>query len=43
MTNVVTQLINGSAELGIANIQMVDVDKFDILLTQEEHYTLFPS
>lgn len=27
MTNVVTQLINGSAELGIANIQMVDVDK----------------
>ncbi|MDU7872045.1 MAG: LysR family transcriptional regulator [Veillonella sp.] len=30
MTNVVTQLINGSAELGIANIQMVDIDKFDI-------------
>ena len=35
MTNVVTQLINGSAELGIANIQMVDIDKFDILLTQD--------
>ena len=42
MTNVVTQLINGSAELGIANIQMVDIDKFDILLTQEEHlYAIF--
>ena len=37
MTNVVNQLINGNAELGIANIQMVDTDKFDILLTQEEH------
>ncbi len=42
MTNVVNQLINGSAELGIANIQMVDTDKFDILLTQEEHlYAIF--
>ena len=42
MTNVVNQLINGSAEIGIANIQMVDTDKFDILLTQEEHlYALF--
>ena len=42
MTNVVNQLINGNAELGIANIQMVDTDKFDILLTQEEHlYAIF--
>ena len=42
MTNVVKQLISGSAEIGIANIQMVDTDKFDILLTQEEHlYALF--
>ena len=42
MTNVVKQLISGSAEIGIANIQMVDTEKFDILLTQEEHlYALF--
>ncbi len=42
MTNVVSQLINGSAEIGIANVQMVDTDKFDILLTQEEHlYALY--
>lgn len=41
MTNVVNQLINGSAELGIANIQMVDTDKFDILLTQEEHFICY--
>ena len=42
MTNVVNQLSNGNAELGIANIQMVDTDKFDILLTQEEHlYAIF--
>lgn len=33
MTNVVKQLISGSAEIGIANIQMVDTEKFDILLT----------
>ena len=30
MTNVVSQLINGSAEIGIANLQMVDTDKFKI-------------
>ncbi len=42
MTNVVSQLINGSAEIGIANLQMVDTDKFEILLTQEEHlYALY--
>ncbi|MDV5063934.1 LysR family transcriptional regulator [Veillonella sp. YH-vei2232] len=42
MTNVVSQLINGSAEIGIANLQMVDTDKFKILLTQEEHlYALY--
>ncbi|WP_251425179.1 LysR family transcriptional regulator [Veillonella agrestimuris] len=42
MTNVVNQLIKGSAEIGIANIQMVDTDKFDIILTQEEHlYAVF--
>ena len=42
MTNVVSQLINVSAEIGIANLQMVDTDKFEILLTQEEHlYALY--
>lgn len=42
MTNVVNQLIKGSAEIGIANLQMVDTNKFDILLTQEENlYAVF--
>ena len=42
MTNVVNQLINGNAEWELPNIQMVDTDKFDILLTQEEHlYAIF--
>lgn len=42
MTNVVSQLINGKAEIGFANLQMVDTDKFDTILTQEENlYAVF--
>lgn len=42
MSNVVTQLLSGNAELGIANLEMVDTNKFEVLLTQEEYlYALF--
>lgn len=42
MRDVITHLLDGSAEIGIANEQMVDKDKFEVLLTQEEHlYAIF--
>lgn len=43
MTNVVNQLINGNAELGIANIQMVDTDKFDMLSHPRRAICYLPS
>lgn len=42
MANVTSQLISGSAEIGICNEQMVDIEKFDIIHTEDEDlYALF--
>ncbi|MCF0154323.1 MAG: LysR family transcriptional regulator [Veillonella sp.] len=42
MTEITGRLITGEAELGIANEYMVDHDKFDVILTQEEFlYAVF--
>ena len=42
MTDVTESLLNGSAEIGLCNEQMVDTNKFDVLYTQtEDLYALF--
>ena len=42
MRDVISHLLDGTAEIGIVNEQMVDTEKFEILLTQEEHlYAIF--